>query len=83
MEYKYVKEYTIEEFFKHFSWINKTELSIKIGISPSIMRQYACGRIKPSKKRLQEIQEKIRELAKDLLDSELYIPGKDNDNNSK
>lgn len=66
-----MEKYTIKEFFEKFSWIKKNALAREIGISPSLMRQYACGTSKPSKKRVALIESELKRLTEELQHSSI------------
>lgn len=58
-------KYDIWAFFDKFP-ISITSLSRRIGINPSLMRQYVSGNRKPSQKRLKEIEEAVHNFAREL-----------------
>lgn len=63
-------KYDIWAFFDKFP-LNASLVAKQIGINPSLMRQYISGNKKPSEKRIEEIQQGIRELGKILSDVRL------------
>lgn len=60
--------YTIdlEQFFEYFDVINKTKFAEKIGMNPSLFRQYTKGIANLSENKLLEITKGLRNLAADL-----------------
>lgn len=58
-------KYDIWAFFDKFP-ISITPLAKRIGINPSLMRQYVSGNRKPSQKRLTEIEVAIHDFAHEL-----------------
>ncbi|MGN1254730.1 MAG: helix-turn-helix domain-containing protein [Prevotella sp.] len=58
-------KYDLWAFFDKFP-VNATLVAKEIGINPSLMRQYISGNKKPSLKRIEEIQEGIRQLGNRL-----------------
>lgn len=57
--------YDIWAFFDKFP-MNASLVAKRIGINPSLMRQYIAGSKKPSKKRVEQIQEGVRMLGQEL-----------------
>lgn len=58
-------KYDLWAFFDKFP-MNITMVAKQIGVNPSLMRQYVSGNRKPSQKRIEEIQDGIREIGKSL-----------------
>lgn len=58
-------KYDIWAFFDKFP-ISITPLAKRIGINPSLMRQYVSGNRNPSQKRLEEIESAIHDFAHEL-----------------
>lgn len=58
-------KYDIWAFFDKFP-ISITPLAKRMGVNPSLMRQYVSGNRKPSQKRLKEIEAAIHDFAKEL-----------------
>lgn len=67
-------EYTFDigAFFNYYDFINVAGISREIGISPAVMRQYATGARKPSKKRKTRIIEGVKSLAKKIELTSVY-----------
>ena len=60
-------------FIPHTYWrINVAGMSREIGISPTLMRQYAIGQRKPSKQRKEMIVKGIKSLAKKMEAASVY-----------
>ena len=53
-------------FFEKFPEINTSEFARRIGISPTVMRHYACGTKSPSVARRKEIEREVHAFAEDL-----------------
>lgn len=56
----------IANFFREFPEINMGKFAQRIGISPAMLRHYACGTKKPSELRKKEIQQAIHQIAQRL-----------------
>ncbi|MDO5523496.1 MAG: DUF2442 domain-containing protein [Bacteroidia bacterium] len=56
----------IQELMRKFPMLNITELARAAGISPTVMRHYACNVKRPSKKRKKEIEEALHNIGKEL-----------------
>ena len=63
-------KYDLWAFFDKFP-MNATLVAKQIGINASLMRQYIAGHKQPSKKRVEQIQEGIRNIGKQLSDISL------------
>lgn len=66
-EYKY----DLASFFDYYDWVNPTKLAAKIGINPSLMRQYKSRISLASEKQTGKIQEGINKLGLDLASVKL------------
>lgn len=64
-EFEMTFKYDIWAFFDKFP-ISITPLAKRIGVNPSLMRQYVSGNRKPSQKRLEEIEAAIHEFGREL-----------------
>lgn len=62
IEYKF----DLEQFFGHFSMLNKSKLAEYIGINTSLMRQYSSNLISASDERLKLIEDGVHRLADEL-----------------
>jgi ribosome-binding protein aMBF1 (putative translation factor) len=54
--------------FNYFSFFNVTQLAKKLGINPSLMRQYKSGKAYISDKQAAKIEEGIHRLGQQLLE---------------
>jgi hypothetical protein len=61
----------IADFFREFPEISMGKFAERVGISPTMLRHYACGTKMPSLKRKREIQKTIHGIAKKLADFHL------------
>ena len=66
-EYKY----DVPSVFNHFDEINLTTFSRKIGVNPSLLRQYKNGLAFASKKQAEKIKKGLHELGKQLSAAQL------------
>ena len=64
-------ELDFQQFFNHYKVINATHLADRIGMSPSLLSQYARGRKRPSAKQQARILGGIHEVARELNDINL------------
>lgn len=58
---------SIQELVKDFPMINLTELATRVGISPAVMRHYACNVKRPSAARKKEIEQTLHRLGEELM----------------
>lgn len=65
------KNNEIANFFREFPEISMGKFAERIGISPAMLRHYACGSKEPSLKRKKGIQNAINDIAKKLADFHL------------
>lgn len=63
-------KYDLWAFFDKYP-VNASLVAKQIGINPSLMRQYISGSKKPSQKRVEEIQEGIRQIGQQLAEISL------------
>lgn len=56
-------KFDIGSMFNYYDFINMAGLSRELGISPSLMRQYAIGARKPSEQKKEEIASGLKRLA--------------------
>lgn len=61
----------IPQFFEYYNIINTTALAERIGLSRSLLSQYANGIKHPSNKQVNKILEGVRSLGKELSQIEL------------
>ncbi len=57
----------IQKLFAKFPELNISELARRIGISPTLMRHYACNVKQPSSERLQQIKEALHQVGRELI----------------
>ncbi|HEY6913640.1 MAG TPA: DUF2442 domain-containing protein [Paludibacter sp.] len=57
----------IASIFNSFPEINLSAIAKRVGINQSLMAKYKCGILKPSPKRLKEIESALHELGSELL----------------
>jgi len=62
-----IQRNTIQELVKAFPMINLTELANRVGISPAVMRHYACNVKRPSAARRKEIENTLHKLGEELM----------------
>lgn len=61
----------IQEFFKVHEFINVSSLAKRIGMNPSLLRQYSKGIKYPGVNQVAKIEETIKQLGKELMNTEL------------
>lgn len=66
-EYKY----DLASFFDYYDWVNPTKLATRVGINPSLMRQYKSRISLASEKQTEKIQAGINKLGLDLASVKL------------
>lgn len=64
---------TLKQFFDKYSWLNQTEIAEACEIDPGNFRGYVSGVKVPSVKRLQHIEDTIKQMLLDAADFELTI----------
>ncbi len=64
--------YDLTTLFKVFSYLNISEIAERIGINSGLMRQYASGTKFPSRARVVEIMNAIKEIGKELAKVKLH-----------
>lgn len=64
IEFEY--KYDIASLFNYFNWINVSAFAKKIGISPSLMRQYKIGKTYISEVQANKIEKALHELGNEL-----------------
>jgi hypothetical protein len=60
-------KYDIASIFNHFGMLDATGLAKKIGMNPSLLRQYKTGHTLASDKQKKKIEEGLHELGRELL----------------
>lgn len=61
--------FDIQQFFSYFQELNVSAIGKRIGMSQSLLSQYATGAKRPSPKQAERILEGIRELGQELASS--------------
>ena len=64
---EFVFKYDIASIFNHFGMLDATGLAKKIGMNPSLLRQYKSGITLASDKQKQKIEHGLHELGRELL----------------
>lgn len=67
----YTYKYDLESVFQHFGMLNLTNLSKRIGLSASLLRQYKNGIVPASEKQKQRIEKGLHDLGRELLNVRL------------
>ncbi len=57
----------IQKVFARFPELNITELARRVGISPTLMRHYACNVKQPSPERTKQIIDTLHEVGRELM----------------
>lgn len=70
-EYEFELVVDIQEFFEINNFINITTLAEYIGMNSSLLRQYAKGLKFPSIKQVSRIERAVKEIGKQLIQTEL------------
>lgn len=63
--------YDIASIFEHFGMLDATNFAKKIGMNPSLLRQYKSGKTTASDKQKKKIEEGLHQLGKELLNVRL------------
>lgn len=58
--------FDVGSMFSYYPWLNMSAVARKIGINASLMRKYASGLCRPSRKRMEQIQHGIHEMADEM-----------------
>lgn len=64
---EFVYQYDVESIFSHFGVFDVTALAKRIGVNPSLMRQYKKGLTTAGPKQRKKIQDGLHQLGKELL----------------
>ena len=59
--------YDLSSLFNYYSLFNVTQLAKRLGINPSLMRQYKSGKAYISDKQISKIEEGIHRLGQELI----------------
>jgi predicted RNase H-like HicB family nuclease len=68
---QFVYKYDIASMFDYYNWINVSKFARKVGINPSLMRQYKMGKTYISKNQISKIESALHRLGEELLSVEL------------
>jgi DNA-binding transcriptional regulator YdaS (Cro superfamily) len=68
---EFVYKYDIESLFKYFGVLDATNFARKIGINPSLLRQYKSGITLAGPKQKQRIEKGLHDLGRELLNIRL------------
>jgi len=66
--------YDLTSFFEEYSFLNISDLAKRAGINPTLMRQYVSGNKYPSEERVQEIENAVKAIGKELTRVKLHKP---------
>lgn len=64
---EFVFKYDIASIFNHFGMLDASGLARKIGMNPSLLRQYKTGHALASDKQKKKIEHGLHELGRELL----------------
>lgn len=64
---EFVYRYDIGSIFEHFGVLDATNLARRIGMNPSLLRQYKTGKALASDKQKKKIEEGLHALGRELL----------------
>lgn len=64
--------FDLTSFFEQYTFLNISDLALRIQISPLMLRQYKSGIKFPSEKRVREIETAIRDIGKELAKVKLH-----------
>lgn len=68
---EFVYQYDIESLFKYFGVLDATNFARKIGINPSLLRQYKSGITLAGPKQKRRIEKGLHDLGRELLNVRL------------
>ena len=64
---EFIFKYDIASIFNHFGMLDATGLAKKIGMNPSLLRQYKTGHTLASDKQKKKIEKGLHDLGRELL----------------
>jgi hypothetical protein len=70
-EFEFTYKYDIASIFEHFGSLDASTFAKKIGMNPSLLRQYKTGHAKASDKQKKRIEAGLHQLGKQLLNVRL------------
>lgn len=68
---EFVYKYDIESLFKYFGMLDATNLARRIGLNPSLLRQYKTGITLAGPKQKEKIEKGLHALGRELLNVRL------------
>jgi len=63
---KFAYKYDIASMFNYYDWINTSRFAKRVGINPSLMRQYRTGKTYISESQIGKIENTLHSLGKEL-----------------
>lgn len=66
-EFEFVYKYDIASIFEHFGSLDASTFAKKIGMNPSLLRQYKTGHARASDKQKKRIEAGLHQLGRQLL----------------
>lgn len=70
-EFEFVYKYDIASIFEHFGMLDASSFAKKIGMNPSLLRQYKTGHALASDKQKKRIEMGLHQLGRQLLSVKL------------
>lgn len=70
-EFEFIYQYDIASIFEHFGSLDASSFAKKIGMNPSLLRQYKTGHAKASDKQKKRIEAGLHQLGRQLLNVRL------------
>lgn len=70
-EFDFIFKYDIASIFEHFGSLDASSFAKKIGMNPSLLRQYKTGHAKASDKQKKRIESGLHQLGRQLLNARL------------
>lgn len=64
---EFVYKYDLESIFANFGMLDVTNFAKRVGLNPSLMRQYKSGLAKASDKQKRRIEKGLHDLGRELL----------------
>jgi hypothetical protein len=70
-EFEFIYQYDIASIFEHFGSLDASSFAKKIGMNPSLLRQYKTGHAQASDKQKKRIEAGLHQLGRQLLNARL------------
>ena len=70
-EFEFIYQYDIASIFEHFGSLDASSFAKKIGMNPSLLRQYKTGHAQASDKQKKRIEAGLHQLGRQLLNVRL------------